>query len=374
MANNSYIICAHKYVSQPDDFLREYLIERGYEAIHICHSFADAPDRKSFLIERGKTTYSRDFKHLPELFLYAKELVYTVKFAFNTKKKWDTYIGMDGLCVFFGLVLRLFGKTKKVIYWVIDFVPENRFDSKFKELVYRVVNTIGYRLADEVWDLSPRMIEAREKYWGLSPKVYKGWRLVPFGVRLDRVQPQDYSTVEKHSIVFMGHLLEKQGVQFIIKALPTLKGEYPDVLFKIVGDGPYKPSLESLAKDLGVYDSCKFYGKVPNHDEMLSIVANSCVSVAPYVKELDTWTYFADPGKVKEYLATGVPVLLTDLPWNAHDIEDYGCGEIITLTNENIVTGLLSLFDEAKNRKMREKAIEYSKRFDYTSIFDSLNL
>lgn len=65
----------------------------------------------------------------------------------------------------------------------------------------------------------------------------------------------------------------------------------------------------------------EFTSRLDNYSILLEMIAKSCVAIAPYVKKLDTWTYYGDPGKVKTYLSCGAPVILTKLPWNASEIE-----------------------------------------------------
>ena len=168
------VICivSHKFTTQPDDDLVQFLNSKGgYTVFHIRHSFSDAKDRRSIasLYVGGKEIkvfQSSDSKKFPEFFVHLRELLFTVKSVSALKEKPDLYIGMDGLCVLFGIFLRFFRKVSKVVYWAIDFVPEKRFKSQLLDFIYKTVNAIGYKRADEMWDLSPRMVEAREKYIG----------------------------------------------------------------------------------------------------------------------------------------------------------------------------------------------------------------
>lgn len=373
------LICTHKYTYLPDDALVEFLNDKkGFNIYHIQHSFHDVKDRKSRLLHyvNGVTIQdlqTKDFEKFIEPFIYIKELFYTFFWAYKEKKTFDFYIGMDGLCVLFGLLMRFLGKIKKVNFWVIDFVPENRFKSSIKNKIYSFVNTLSYRNSDEVWDLSPRMSEAREKYLDIKPNIYKKHKIVPFGVWTERIKKYSYSECEKNTLVFMGNLIEKQGVQLVLKAIPLIKKEIPDFKFKIIGGGNYENFLKKLSKDLNVYKDCIFTGKIEDHKILENEVAKSCVAIAPYIKELDTWTYYADPGKVKVYLASGVPLLLTDLPWNAEDIENFGCGRIINTDIENIAKEVIFLMKSSNNQKYRNRAIEYSKSYDYNKIFSSLS-
>lgn len=374
----SIVIVAHKFLTQPDDELVVFLNDERYaNVMHIRHSFSDASDRCSYYswYKQGalyKESRTKDYKSLPEPLLYVKELFFTCKWIIASHVRWDTYIGMDGLLLLFGNVLRSIGRVRKNIFWSIDFVPENRFQSGLKNKIYHWINLIGYKSADEMWDLSPRMAEAREKFLGIKEDDYRMRKVVPYGMWVDRVRRYSYEECEKNTLVFMGHLIEKQGVQLVIRAIPEILKAMPELRFKIIGGGGYKEQAEQLARDLNVVHACDFLGKIDDIRALEDEVARSAVAIAPYVKALDTWTYYADPGKVKTYLACGVPVLLTDIPWNAKDIEEKECGKIITEDVEDIVEKILLLMDKARNESYRKNAAAYSRSFDYENIFHSL--
>jgi glycosyltransferase involved in cell wall biosynthesis len=374
------VIVAHKYFTQPDDELVVYLNNKKYSnVLHIMHSFSDAPDRCSYyrLYKKGKLMEEykgKDYKNLPEPMLYIKELLATIRYIYKSKIIFDTYIGMDGLCVMFGRILRFFKKVKKVIFWTMDFVPKNRFNDGWKNKIYHWINISGYKGADEMWDLSPRMLEAREKFLGIKKSDYKSHKVVPYGMWVDKVKTYSYDEIDPYTIVFMGHLLAKQGVQLILESLPDIVKLYPKIKFKIIGGGSYKDELEKIANDFGVMKYCHFLGKIDNIRDLEDEVANSTIAVAPYIKKLDTWTYYADPGKIKTYIACGVPVLLTDIPWNAKDIEENKCGIIIDETRENIINAIDFLLKKSNNIQYRNNAKQYARKFDYADIFNRLEL
>lgn len=374
------VIVSHKYLTQPDDELVIYLNENNYNTVlHIMHSFSDSKDRCSYyrFYKKGKLVKeyrSKDYKYLPEPLIYLKEFLMTIKYIYNTKVKFDRYIGMDGLCSMFGRFLKQIKKVKSVIYWNIDFVPENRFKQNWKNKIYHYINIQGYKKSDEVWDLGIRMVEAREKFLGIKIKDYKSHKVVPYGMWIDKVKTYSYDEIDPYTIVFMGHLLPKQGVQLILKYLPDLIQLYPKINFKIIGGGEYKEDLEKMANNLKIGKYCNFLGKIENIKDLENEVAKSTIAVAPYIKKLDTWTYYTDPGKVKTYLACGVPILLTNIPWNAEEIEKNKCGIIIDETKESIIDSVKFLFNKNNNIKYRNNAKKYSKNFNYSNIFKNLNL
>lgn len=374
------VIVAHKFLPQPDDDLVLFLNQQKREnVLHIYHDFSDMPERRSHAVwyrngEEWRRMRSADYRWLPEPLVYVKEMVFTWGVILRSRKRWHRYIGMDGLCVWWGNGLRFFGLVEKTIYWAIDFVPEKRFGSQFKNWVYHAINIAGYRHSDEMWDLSPRMAEAREKFLGVSMGTYRQQRVVPFGLWWDRIKRYSYSECQRSTLVFMGHLIEKQGVQQVIEALPMLIQKIPHFRFKIIGEGIFRDALMSLAEKRGVLKYCDFYGKIPTNTVVEEEIAKSAVAIAPYMKSLDTWTYYADPGKVKSYLACGVPVVLTDLPWNTAIIQERECGLITTGTPEDIAEKVAFLMNEKRNNHFRSKAIEYSKNFDYKNIFSEREL
>ncbi|QQS61164.1 MAG: glycosyltransferase [Candidatus Moraniibacteriota bacterium] len=374
------VIVAHKFLTQPDDELVNFLNREKFEnVLHIRHSFSDAKDRCSYYTwyKKGqihKEQRTKDYKNVFEPFLYAKEIFFTLKWIAFSSVKWDVYIGMDGLCVLFGNILRFFGKIQKTIFWAIDFVPESRFQEGIKNKIYHRINIWGYKNSDEMWDLSPRMVEAREKFLGIKKDDYRKHKVIPYGMWTQEIRTYSFDECEKNTLVFMGHLLEKQGAQLVIMAISEIIKTIPDFRFKIIGDGKYKNELISLAKEKKVSKYCNFMGKIDDIRKLEDEVAKSAIAIAPYIKKLDTWTYYADPGKVKTYIACGVPLLFTDVSWNAREIQEKGCGYVISEDIQEITDKVVEFLKKDINQQCREKCHEYAKSFDYENIFNNLLL
>jgi hypothetical protein len=170
----SVVIVAHKFLTQPDDDLVLFLNGlRVEKVLHICHSFSDAPDRRSSfrLYRNGELAgegCTRDLRSWPEPIIYLREMFFTAFWTLRKARRWDLYVGMDGLCVLCGNFLRALGVARKTVYWAIDFVPKDRFANRLKNFIYAAVNRSGYLRADEVWDLSPRMAQARSRFGGID--------------------------------------------------------------------------------------------------------------------------------------------------------------------------------------------------------------
>lgn len=372
-------IVVHKYLPQPDDDLIFFLKRKGnYNLFHIKHSFPDSVNRQSILnlylgSKKKKVTKTLDYKFLPEVLVYFKELFFTIKWLIPIKGKIDTYVGMDGLCTLFGLVLKRLGFCKKVVYWCMDFVPLNRFEYNYKNFIYNKINAYSSKNADEVWDISPRIETGRGRYLNISKESYKVHKVVPYGVWNNQIDKVSYKNSQKHTLVFMGHLLKKQGVDMVIKKIPDIIKEIPDFKFKIIGDGNYKAQLIRLANVLEVDKYCKFLGRIDDYS-LDKEISKASVAIAPYFINKDSYTYYADPGKVKRYLACGIPVLLTNLPWNAEEILKKECGLIINDDGNNLIEKLLYILKPKINEKFRKNTIKYAKSFDYEKLFQKLDI
>jgi len=63
-------------------------------------------------------------------------------------------------------------------------------------------------------------------------------------------------------ILFVGRLVERKGVDDLIRAFHLLLRELPDVELEVVGDGPEAARLKRLARVLGVEGRVRFLGEL----------------------------------------------------------------------------------------------------------------
>jgi glycosyltransferase involved in cell wall biosynthesis len=67
-------------------------------------------------------------------------------------------------------------------------------------------------------------------------------------------------------ILTVARLVEKKGIEYLIRAIPFVTKELPDCDFIIVGSGPLKDHLHKLAYDLNVGEFIQFKGDVVDLD------------------------------------------------------------------------------------------------------------
>jgi glycosyltransferase involved in cell wall biosynthesis len=87
-------------------------------------------------------------------------------------------------------------------------------------------------------------------------------KIIPFGSTVNgRPTPLPRNEVPK--ILFTGRLIERKGVEYLIKAMPLILSQRPAIL-QITGNGDQRKNLEHLANSLGLQDSVQFLGFVTN--------------------------------------------------------------------------------------------------------------
>lgn len=355
--------------------LRDYLIKKNLDSI--CYiglplSFNNL--YASSIYKKGKLIKINQFEKKIGFgaFDYIYEFFYVFFNTFLSKDNYDIFIGFDCLNAFAGIILRKFGKVEKVILYAMDFSPK-RFKNPLLNYLYHFIEKISVYNVDEVWDVSPRMAPAREKFLKIPQSSYKR-KIVEVGIWPEKIRKRKFSEIKKHQLVFLGTLFEKQGIQLVLEAMPKIIAEIPDLNFLILGGGEYENELKNKAKKLRLTQHVEFKGWVSNRRLLDNIISESAVAVACYKPEkekLYNFSYYGGAGKIKDYLSGGLPVILTDVSYNAEELDKKRCGILIKYNKEDFISAILSLM---KNEKLlseyRENVLNYSKQFDWKIIFD----
>lgn len=322
--------------------------------------------KKGLIKKREKSIISNNM----QLLNFLKTSWLNIWWVFKSKEKWDLYIGSNNLNTFAGIILKKMGRVRKVAFYTVDFVP-NRFDNKFLNNFYHWVDKFGVEHSDETWILSPRVRDGRRKLLNLHKKYDKKQFLVPEAVWIERIKRKPFNQIKKHTAVFVGHLVERMGVQLVIEAIPLIIKKIPDFKFIVIGKGEYRKELEDLVAKLGLKKHVEFKGYVKDHEEVENIIATCAVGIATYTKEDESGlTFYAEPAKTKLYLGAQVPVVMTDTFYNAYDIEKAGGGKVVKENPRDVSKGIVDVIQkDLILKKFRENALRFAKEYDYPYIF-----
>ena len=102
---------------------------------------------------------------------------------------------------------------------------------------------------------------------------------------------------------FTGVLRAWHGIDLLLTAMSGLIKSGADACLVIVGDGPYRVTIEEIAAKLGLSDAVFITGRVA-HEQVADLVSLFDVAVSPRA------TFYASPMKVVEYMALGKAVVV----------------------------------------------------------------
>jgi len=177
--------------------------------------------------------------------------------------------------------------------------------------------------------------------------------------KLDKIKYEELKLPSKKKIVaYLGVLSDYQGVDTLIKSAKIVLEKRNDVHFVIMGY-PDVEKYKNLAKKLGIKDyEITFTGKIDyNRAPDFISIGDIAVSFKKSKSEAN--------GKLYNYMACGIPCIVTDTPVNKEILGELGIYVPVD-DHEKSAEEIIRLLDDGKKRKelskkLREKAVsDYS--------------
>lgn len=129
---------------------------------------------------------------------------------------------------------------------------------------------------------------------------------------------------EEHVLLFFGFVREYKGLKHLLRAMPELKKEDPDIRLLVVGDfGEDEPEYMDLISQLDIKDVLTIYkGYIPDK-EVEQYFAASDLVVLPYESATQS-------GVVQMAYGFGKPVLVTEVGGLPDVVTDQKTGYVVT--------------------------------------------
>lgn len=121
-------------------------------------------------------------------------------------------------------------------------------------------------------------------------------------------------------------LVDYEGLDLLVKVTALLAPGYPKLRLLIVGDGVQREPLIRLAAELGIADRCIFPGRVPRQS---AVQYHAALDVFAVPRRDLAVTRAVTPLKPVEAMASGVPILASNLPALAELVRDQDNGLLI---------------------------------------------
>ncbi len=239
--------------------------------------------------------------------------------------------------------LRRLGYVSCLVYDDQDYFPRV-IKSPQGRLTSAGLEKIIARTSDRIISASETLGELRRHQGAKNVQV------VPNGVDPSFYRlPDSHSDqrLEGRSVIYAGSLQSDYGVNLLIEAFSQLAKKIGATLV-LAGIGPLSKSLEAKFGDGRSELDIRLLGRV-EHRKLPELFKEATVGVAPYLE--GSSAAYGVPMKIKEYLASGLPVIAT------------GVGEIDHFLNESagiVISPDVGELAEALNRILSLSPERYS--------------
>jgi glycosyltransferase involved in cell wall biosynthesis len=165
-------------------------------------------------------------------------------------------------------------------------------------------------------------------------------------------------------VISIGRMDSWKGFDLLVRAFAACADRRPDWKLTILGDGPERPRLESLAKELGVEARVRLPGTVADP--------------TPFLRRADLFVlssrFEGFPNALLEAMAAGLPVIATECASGPKLIVRHGVDGLLVPSEDAtaLAHAMATLLDDEPRRlRMGKSATDVTKRFDVKRIMES---
>lgn len=297
-------------------FLTKGFVEKGYEVTLVTANYQGMPESE---IVNGVRVIRVNSKRAHKEHCSFKEMLSYLLKAYPVANKLQKRENFDVCLVFFGIPSGPIGymlKKKYKLPYVIRFgggdVPG--FQERFTK-VYKIIAP-AIKL---IWKKADALIANSQGLKDMALDFYnkKPFDVIPNGVDTEVFYPSVKEESDEFKILFVSRLIERKGLQFIIPQLKKIQDSTEkSVKLIVVGDGPYRETLERIAEENHVSDMVEFVGQ-KGKEEIVPFYQNADLFILPSSKE-------GMPNVVLEAMACGLPIIMTPCEGSAELICENG--------------------------------------------------
>lgn len=170
----------------------------------------------------------------------------------------------------------------------------------------------------------------------------------PMGVDLEnRFTPGPEEERSADEILFVGRLVEKKGLNYLLDAMPAIRAAKPSVCLKIAGFGPEETALREQVDRMQLNGVVHFLGPV-QHADLPALYRRAAVFIAPFVR--------ASNGDVEglglvvaEAIGCHCPVIVGDVPAVKNVVSDDEGKVISPLDTEALANAVVEILENPKS-------------------------
>jgi len=174
---------------------------------------------------------------------------------------------------------------------------------------------------------------------------------------------------DQQIILFFGRLVERKGVEYLIRALNEM--ETKNVHLIIAGDGELFEKLRILTKQLQLDSKVTFFGRATDQ-ELASLQEISDIFVCPSIVDSRGMTEYLGL-VIPEAMEAGLPVIATSVGGIVDTVKNEVNGLLVEQKNPKAIANAIEklVSDDDLKKKMIENSKETVKEFSPTVIAQS---
>jgi len=233
--------------------------------------------------------------------------------------------------------------------------------------IYRYFVEFALKRADLITTEGENAIEEMIRLRGDPDKI----NLILFGVDTKKFSPKDRSLDEEHrafdspTVISTRNLAPIYDLETLIRSVPSMLEQIPEVKFIIAGNGTQENYLKDLAKSLNVLDSITFVGHIP-HEELPHHLRTANVYVSTSLSDTIS-------GSLMEAMACELAPVVTNVGDNKKWIANGENGFIIPVKRPDLLAEkIIYLLNNEElrqkmgraNRQLIEERADYKKEMD----------
>jgi glycosyltransferase involved in cell wall biosynthesis len=236
---------------------------------------------------------------------------------------------------------------------------------------------------EDIAAVSDRLVVMSERSASFLQEIYhvppEKIDIIPHGIPdvpfVDPAFHKDQFDVEGKTVLLtFGLLSPNKGIENVIKALPAIVKDHPDVVYIVLGtthpqvkrnEGEkYRESLQKLAKDLGVEANVMFCNQFVSLDELVKYIGAADIYITPYLNQAQIVS-----GTLAYAVGAGKAVISTPY-WYAEEVLADERGVLVPFNNpKQLGKQVIELLDnEAERNAMRKRAYLYGRSMIWPQV------
>ena len=241
---------------------------------------------------------------------------------------------------------------------------------------YRVSTEKLVRYSDKLVVMSQTAVNMLKEIYGVSEDkievIFHGMPDYPFS-NCDKYKKM-LNLKGSPLILTFGLLSQNKGIESMLKALPEVIHQYPDLVYLILGathpmikkkyGEAYRQYLKNIVSELGIEDNVVFHDKFVEKEELCNYILASDIYASPYLSREQvvsgTLTYAIGMGKA----------IVSTPYWYAHEMLSDNRGLLVDFGDvDGFTKSLLYLIENPeKSNIMRQNAYHFGRKMTWKSV------